>query len=77
MIKEQTTNVQEIIALKFASSWRELIIIIYLNLRGCFTPTDSVSVTVTNITSTGKMCKYLVLPVRVPVKKIKGAASER
>ena len=77
MIKEQTTNVQEKIALNFAYSWRELIIMICLNRRGSFTPTDSVSVTVTRITSTGKMCKQPILPVRVTVKKIKGAAHER
>ena len=41
--------------------------------KGLFTPSDSVTVTVTNVTFTGKMRMQPFLPIAVPVKKIKGA----
>ena len=41
--------------------------------KGSFTPSDCVTVTVTNVTLTGKMGVQPILSVTVPVKKIKGA----
>ena len=45
---------------------------IYLGPKGLFTPNDSV----TNVTLTGKMDMHPILPVTVPVKKIKGTARQ-
>ena len=39
-------------------------------------PSDSVSVTITNTTLKGKMDNQPILPVTVPVKKIKGATHQ-
>ena len=40
--------------------------------KGSFTPSDSVS----NVTLTGKMGMQTILPLTVPIKKIKGAAGQ-
>ena len=45
---------------------------IYLGPKGLFTLNDSV----TNVTLTGKMGMQPILPVTVPIKKIKGATHQ-
>ena len=44
--------------------------------KGSFTPSDYITVTVTDITLRGKMGMQPILPVTVPVKKIKGASRQ-
>ena len=46
------------------------------NHKGLFTPSDSVTVTVTDIMLTDKIGMQPILAVTVPVKKIKGAAHQ-
>ena len=45
--------------------------------KSLFTPTDFVTITETNVTLMGKMSMQLILPITVPVKKIKGATRQR
>ena len=44
--------------------------------KGLFTPSDPIMVTVTNVMLIGKMGMQPILPITVPVKKIKGAARQ-
>ena len=45
-------------------------------LLGWFTPSNSVTVTITIVMLTGKTGKQPILPVAVPIKMIKGAAHQ-